>query len=159
MAIKISQGLRDAMLVTGSFKATMDGGYLHIFGGTPPTSPNDDVNANATLLATIYSDGGTANAGLNFAAATSGPGIVPKASGETWDNSEDGNIASGTATFYVFTADGEANGASLGASTSAARFMGSVAQAAADLNLTDPALSAGVPLTINSFAVALPENC
>lgn len=157
MAIKMSTGLRNQLLDANPFKTIFENGYLHIFGGTVPASPNDNINSGTTLLATIYSDGGTADAGLEFEASASG-GVLEKASGETWDNNDAGNIASGTATFYVFTASGESDGTSLGASTSAARFMGTIATSGADLNLSTTSLTSGNTQTINAFSVSIPES-
>lgn len=156
MALKISTGLRDALLDTGSLKATLDGGYIHIYSGTAPATPNDAISG--TLLATIYSDGGAATAGLNFEASASS-GVIQKASGETWDNSTAGNIATGTATHYLHVASAESDGTAIGASTTAPRILGTVALAGGDMDLANTSLTLGQVQSINFYSIALPETC
>ena len=156
MALRISTGLRDALLDTGSLKTTLDGGFIHIYSGTPPATPDDAITG--TLLATIYSDGGAGPTGLNFAASAAS-GVIQKAAGETWDNSTAGNIASGTATHYLHVASAESDGTAIGASTTAPRILGSVALAGADMDLANTSLTAGQTQSINFYSIALPESC
>lgn len=157
---KWSTGLRNSVLDTGSLKAALADGYIHIYEGTMPSSADDqiDTSGSINLLATIYSDGGTADAGLEFGASASA-GSLSKAGGETWDNSDAGNIASGTAAFFVHVGSSEADGDTIAASTTAPRILGSVATIGADMNLSSTSLTSGQTLGIDNYAVALPEEC
>lgn len=156
MALKISTGLRNAMLSGGTLKATLDGGYIHIYSGTPPASPNDEITG--TLLATIYSDGGSADAGLNFDASAA-DGVLAKAPAETWDNSDTTNVATGTATHYLHVASAESDGTAIDASTTAERILGSVGTAGTDMVMGNTELTSGQVQSINFYSVALPETC
>jgi len=154
MALKISTGLRNAMLSGGTLKATLDGGFIHIYSGTAPASPNDAITG--TLLATIYSDGSTA--GLNFDISAA-DGVLAKAPAEVWDNNVETNVASGTATHYLHVASGESDGTAIGASTTAARILGTVGTAGTDMVMGNTTLTSGQVQAINFYSVALPETC
>lgn len=160
MAVKISTGLRNALLDTGSLKSELDGGFIHIYEGTAPASADDQVDTSGaiTLLATIYSDGGAASAGLNFD-TTATAGVLVKDPAETWDNSVETNVATGTAQFYVHVGSTESDGNAITASTTLPRVLGTVAQAGADLNLSSTSLTATEVQAINAYAVAIPEQC
>lgn len=145
---KFSKGLRNGMLDTGSLKSQLDLGFLKIYEGTPPDSPDDafDAKADETLLCTISVDGlGT---GLTFEALAV-DGVLSKEASETWKGT---NAATGTAQWYRFV--GAADDGL--ASTSQPRIQGSVGTAGADLNLSDVALVAAEEQVINHYAVVLP---
>lgn len=144
MSIKLSTGLRNAILATGSIKATFDAGSeIRIYGGTEPASANDSIGA-ATLLVTIKNG---AN-GITFA-ATAADGVLVKNAAETWSGT---NVATGTATFYRHVLAADANDAS----ATAPRYQGSVAAAGADMNLSSSSLVSGATQTLDYHAVALP---
>lgn len=140
--MKLSTGLRNALLSGGSLKATLDGGEIRIYSGTVPADA-DAAIGGATLLVTIKNGG----SGITFATASGG--VMQKAGGETWSGT---NAATGTASFYrhVLSAD---DGSS---STSAVRIQGTVAVAGADMNLTSVALSSGATQTLNFYSIAMP---
>jgi hypothetical protein len=157
---EMSTGLKDYLLGNGSLKAALADGYIHIYafdGENTIPGPDDAVSTSGdyTLLATIYSNGGTSieDGGLEFGTASGG--VLQKASGETWDNSDAGNIATGDAAFFVHVASGEADGNSIGASTTAERIVGSVGTAGADLNLDDTSLTSGQTQQITYYSVTV----
>lgn len=143
--MKISTGLRNAVLSTGSLKSALDGGEIRIYAGTEPASA-DDAIGGATLLVTIKNAG----AGINFDSAAAG-GVLEKAPAEVWNGV---NAASGTAVFYRHVL-----GADTGAlSTTAVRMQGNCAVAGADLNLTSVSLTSGATQTIDFYSVAFPAQ-
>lgn len=151
MAIKTSTGLRNKMLVTGSFKSLMDGGKILIYGGASsaviPVSADDSATGlGATLLSTITVGSGAT--GLTFATTAVG-GVVTKTTSETWSGN---NVATGTAQFYRLVSSTD-TGAS---STTDARVQGTISTAGADLNLSSVSLTNGSPQTIDFFSMALP---
>ena len=146
--MQISNGLRNHMLDSGSFRGALDGGVIRIYDGTPPASPNDAVPSGATLLCEVtVDDSGT---GLSFEADAS-QGSLLKAAGENWEGSVQ---TSGTATWFRFvpSADGGLE------STSALRFQGTVEQVGGDLNLSSTGLTSGAVQTIDYLSVALPAG-
>jgi hypothetical protein len=80
MAVQLSSGLRDHMLVTGSFKSALDGGVLRIYAGTVPATADADISGN-TLLCTISNN--AAGTGINFE-TTVAAGVLTKAAAEVW---------------------------------------------------------------------------
>lgn len=154
----MSTGLKDEILDTGSLKAALADGYIHIYkfnGSTDVPGPDDAVDtvSDYILLATIYSDGGAADAGLEFGSASSG--VLQKASGETWDNSSEQNLATGQAAFYVHVGSTESDGNALGASTTLPRIVGTVAAAGGDMNLSDTTLTEDEVQSITYYSVTI----
>lgn len=69
MAVRLSTGLRNAMLDTGSFKSAMNAFFIDAYTGSQPASA--DAAPGATLLRT-YSVGGDGSTGATWGAASSG---------------------------------------------------------------------------------------
>lgn len=145
MAFRVSTGLRNYMLATGSFKTAMDSGFLKLYSGSVPASADDSLGA-AVLLVTI-SLNSTAT-GITFE-TTAVSGVLSKKSSETWSGVV---AASGTASFFRFIAVGDTGVLS----TTEKRVQGSVGVAASELNLSSVALTSLAVQTINHFNVALP---
>ena len=145
--MKLSTGLRDYMMATGSFKAGMDGSYVKIYSGTAPASPDDAIPSGSTLLTTV-SVGGTAT-GVTFE-ATATAGLLVKAAGETWEGT---NLADGTATWFRLAPTADAGAAS----ATALRVQGSVGQAGADLNITNTSLTTNAVQSVDYFSILKPE--
>ena len=146
MALKLSTGLRNKMLDTGSFKATMDTCVLKLYGGTEPATADADCTAS-TLLCTIYNgnDGATT---LTFAASAAA-GEITKTTSETWAGT---NALSGTASFYRLElgADDQA------LSTTQVRVQGSIGTSGQELNLTSTVLTQNSIQNIDFYSIALP---
>lgn len=147
MAIKISTGLRDGLLDTGSLKSILEDGFIKIYGGTVPSTA-DAALGGATLLVTISDAGGVG--GLDFEAAAAS-GILAKASAQTWSGT---NAASGTATFYRFVTAAD-DGTE---STTQERIQGTVDIVGADLNLSSTSLTAAAEQTIDYYVLTLPAS-
>lgn len=145
MTAKFSTGLRNGMLNSTGFKEAFTTGELRIFGGSAPADA--DAAETGDLLVIVSKDG----AGDPLGFGTPADGVVSKASAETWLGTID---AGGTATHWRLV--NAADDGSL--STTLPRVQGTVAAAGADMNLTDPTLTASENQPINFFAVALPTN-
>lgn len=146
MTVKISTGLRNKMLDTGSFKSIFAASFIKIYAGTVPADA-DAAIGGATLLCTISIAG--AGTGVNMDTA-SVAGVLSKAPAEVWSGI---NGASGTATFYRHVAAGD-TGAS---STTEARTQGTVGTVGADFNMASTALVNGVSQPIDNYVVTLPS--
>lgn len=142
---KFSTGLRTGMLGSTGFMEAMNGGFLKIYGGTVPADA-DAALGSATLLCTVSVN--STGTGLSF--ATPAGGSISKAS-EIWSGV---NVATGTATFFRFVADGD-NGAS---STTAPRVQGTVsATGSGDMLLQSTAFVSSETFMLNHFSVDLPS--
>lgn len=142
MPIRMSTGLRNALLSGGSLKATFDAGSeIRIFSGAIPASADDGIGS-ATLLCTIRNGA----SGITFAPAAAA-GVLEKNPSETWSGT---NVASGVATFYRHVLTGDANSAS----SSAPRYQGTVATVGADMNLTSASLTSGATQTLDFHSVS-----
>lgn len=145
MSIKVSTGLRNAMLTDNPFRTVMNGGFMKIYAGTPPASA-DDTLGTATLLCTLSNNGGAT--GLTFEAAAVN-GVIGKAAAEVWKGV---NSAGGTATFYRLVLAGDTGAAS----TTDKRVQGSVAVAGGDINLSSVGLVQGADQKLDFYNLTLP---
>ena len=145
MALKVSTGLRDHMLASGSFKNAMDSGFLRLYSGTEPATADAAV-APAVLQCTI-SDAG-AGGGLTWEAVAVS-GVLSKPVSQAWQGAVS---PGGTVTFFRFVATGD-DGL---LSTSQRRIQGTIDIVGGDLNLSNTLLVNLSIQTINHFNVALP---
>lgn len=91
MAVKLSAALRNALLVTGSFKSQMDSSFLYLYDAANPATPEEAQTGS--VLVKI-----TAAAGAAFTwAATAADGVIAKNASETLESVI---TASGTATAF-----------------------------------------------------------
>lgn len=153
MALKFSQGLRDAILNAG-FKPTMDLGVLEVYSGTRPASADDSEGAATKLLritvgSAAYTTGTGVN-GLNF--ATADAGVISKAS-EVWSGV---GLADGTAAWFRFYAKAYDTGADSG--TTYCRIDGAVGTSGADLNLNSVTIVTSATTTIDQFDLTMAET-
>lgn len=137
-----STGMRDQLLVTGSFKSIFDAGFIKIYSGAVPANADATLGA-AVLLCTISNN--ATGTGLTFNPAASG-GVLTKTTGEVWS----GVVGtSGTASFYrlVTPTDSGLD------STTDARLQGAVGMAGSDINLTSVSLVAAAVQPLDYYAV------
>ena len=145
--LRYSQGLRNALMAVDSLRGLLTGCEIRIYEGAPPPSPNDSVGA-AVLLCTITLD--DTGGGLGFEAVATG-GTLTKSASEVWRGT---NVATGVATFFrIVVPQSDADGVSF----TAKRIQGTVGVAGADMNLSNPSLSAGGVQTIDNFYLTMPE--
>lgn len=143
MANKASTAVRNACAEAVASELT--GGFLDIYGGIVPPSPESSVGAATKLCRVSLNDSGT---GLSFEDNASN-GVIAKKISETWMGT---NLATGTATFFRFVQDGD-DGTE---DADAVRLQGTVGVIGADLNISDVALVSGAPQTVKYFFVASP---
>ncbi|NDY56778.1 hypothetical protein G3N56_08475 [Desulfovibrio sulfodismutans] len=152
MALRLSTGLRNKLLSTGSFKETLADGVIRIFPGVQPTTADDAEGATHLAQITLGSGtftAGQAASGLEF--GTAAGGILSKNTGEVWSGVA---ATSGTAGWFRFYA----NDLGTGASTDTARFDGSISTSGAQLNMSSTAITAGATTTIDSFTITFPAS-
>lgn len=143
--LRVSTGLRNAMLITDSLKANLDGGFIKLYAGAVPTDADADLGA-ATVLCTITKNGDGVT-GLTMAAAAVAGSLSKFA--ETWSGT---NATSGTASFWRFYKTGDTGTAS----TTDLRLQGLAATSGSELVLTNVVLTGGATTSIDYCAFALP---
>lgn len=145
MAIQFSSGLRDHLLISGSFKSALDGGVIRIYSGTMPATADAD-SSSLTVLCTISLD--ATGTGLTWGSTVTA-GILSKNTTEIWRGLI---VNTGTATFFRFMAISDTGAAS----TTAKRVQGTIGLVGADLNFSNVNLVAGNYRVIGSLNVTLP---
>ena len=145
MAIQFSSGLRDHLLISGSFKSALDGGVLRLYTGAIPATADAD-SSGLTVLCTISLD--ATGTGITWGSTVTA-GILSKNTAEIWR----GLIGTtGTATFFRFMAISDTGAAS----TTAKRVQGTMGLVGADINFSNVNLVAGNYRVIGSLNVTLP---
>jgi len=146
MALRLSNGLVTKLLGTGSLATIMNGGFIRVFSGAQPLTP-EGVETGA-LLAQISSTSGTV--GLQF--GTAGSGILPKAA-TVWSGTCGTSGIAGYFRFYdanVFTGVDNAG--------TSCRFDGDIGTITGTLLLSNTNLVVGAPIIIDVAQFTIPEN-
>jgi hypothetical protein len=151
MTIRLSTGLRNAMVGTTGLAAVFANGVIEIYSGAQPASA--DAAPTGTLLGVVTRDGGaftpgSPTNGLTWAAAANGS--VTKST----DNWQFIGLAAGTAGWYRL----KGNAVDAGAlSTTLPRLDGSIANSGGDMNLSNTSIAVGSPNTVDVFSLTLPS--
>lgn len=153
MTIKLSTGLRTALAGSTGFGSTFEKGVIHIYSGPQPITA--DAPVAGTLLGVVTGDAGpfafgSPTNGLQFDAAA--VGSVSKSAAQEWKFR---GLASGTAGWFRLMGN---TSDALGLSTTSPRLDGSVGTSGADLNLSNIAVTAGTPATIDVFSFGVPAQ-
>lgn len=148
MGFKISSGLRDHVLVTGSIRAGLNGGCIRIYSGTEPATSDAAIGVGNTLLCLVTVNGG--GTGCTFESAPVS-GTLSKTESEVWTGT---NLASGTPTFWRFSSLTDAEGSS----TTEKRIQGTIGTAGNVMNISDSTLTVGEPCPITYFNLTLPTE-
>lgn len=154
MAMKLSTGLRNALLGTGSFSSVMANCVIYIYSGTQPSDP--DAAASGTLLMMVTVGGGsfshgTTTNGLNW--ATPSAGVITKAT-ETWSGT---GLVTGTAGWFRCCANGTDSEPS-DADTVRKSFDGSCSTSGAQMNMTSTTITSGATITFDTGVFTLPAS-
>lgn len=154
--IRLSNALRTAIMVTGSVKSRLDGGFLFMFAGTQPASAEDA--AAGALLAAVSIDAAGAT-GLTLVAGDA-TGQAKKTAAEAWKAL---GLAAGTARWYRFqrldTNLATTQAAALAAAGGVVeRVDGSVGTSGADLIAASVAVALNAPITVDTYVLTLPAS-
>ena len=153
MTVKLSTGLRNAMVGALGFGATFEKGVIYIYSGPQPLTA--DAAVTGTLLGIVTKDGavftfGSPTNGLSFAAPSGG--TVAKQPGDNWRFT---GLTEGTAGWFRLMAN---TTDTLGISTTSARLDGSCGTSGADLNISNIAVVTGSPNTVDVFQFTIPAQ-
>jgi len=148
MTLKISTGLRNAMLDTESLRDALDLGFVKVYSGTEPSDADAAIGGGNTLLCTYSVSGGGTGLTLEAAAAS---GVITKETTETWQGA---CVASGTASFYRHVAPGDTGALS----TTEARIQGTCGLAGTGMVLSSLTFTLSATKTLPSYSIALPAS-
>ena len=151
--MKVSTGIRNHLLVTGTLKAALDGGVIRIYGATTSQAAADalipataDASiGTAVLLATISNNG--AGTGINLD-TTAASGVISKAAAEVWK----GTRAAGYPSFARFSALADTGAES----TVEKRLQMTVGVLGKEIIVSSSPWSAGDEQRIDQFYVGVP---
>lgn len=143
--MKRSTGLCNTMLLSQSFKQTMDGSIINMYSGTEPASADDALGSDAVLIVTYSLNGG--GSGVTFDTTAAARAIV-KNTGEVWSGTI---VASGTPTYFRMSPPADDGTAS----TVTARLQGTVALANADILVSSLTFTAGDERVMRYFTVSM----
>lgn len=133
----------------GSFSDLFRNGVMRIYPGTQPADADTTEGVTAlveiSLASATFAVGG--ENGINFGAAVAG--VLAKAADETWSGVATGTNTAGWFRFYD-------KNRTTGASTTAIRFDGSIAQSGAQLNMSNTSIVSAGTTTIDSVALTIP---
>lgn len=144
MTFRVSQGLRDFLLNTGSLRQALQNGSIRYYTGPEPASA--DSAATGTLLCVIDKDGAGAGFTLDSEVVN---GVIAKVPSDVLRGT---GLANGVAGYYRHVGAGDTGAAS----TTEPRLQGRIAQSGAEGNLTNTTIVAGATLNIDEYSVALP---
>jgi len=142
MALRLSTGLRNKMLDTGSVKTIFAAGSIEIYTGVQPADA--DQTPTGSLLVSID----MAGAGINFEVNATA-GTLEKLASEVWSANA---AATGTAGWYRLKAAADTDAVS----TTEARIDGTVGTFGADLAISSTAVVSGAPQTIDAYSITIP---
>lgn len=148
MAYQLSTGLRNAMLDTGSFKASFDNFTVRLYNGTPPADADAALSGN-TLLTEFFKDNdGSTRLTWN---ASANNGTIERNSAEAAGSTA---VATGTATFFRAVLTGDTGGLS----TTEKRIQGTVGTSGADLIIGSTSITTSDIDTLANFSLSLPAQ-
>lgn len=144
MAVKLSTGLKETILVTSPARTALTGIVIRVYSGVVPESADSALSGNTLLLEVSVGGAGT---GVTWESVTQ-DGALLKAASEVWTGT---TVADGVATFFraVMPSDTGA------ASSSAIRVQGTVGLIGTDMTLPNVSLVTGTVQNINAGAFSL----
>lgn len=150
--MKLSTGLDNYLLVTGSLKAALNLCYVKVYSGTVPADA-DAAIGSATLLHT-YSVSGGATGGTFDATPVSG--AIVKTAAESWTGT---SVGAAAATFarIVLAADSIA-GTDVNASTTAVRAQATIGTVGTDIIVANTTYTTSATRALNAFTIAVPKG-
>jgi len=145
MALALSTGFRDGILITNPVDSLLNQGEIRIFSGSAPADAN--TATTGTLLVTINSSTGS---GFHcYFQNTASSGTMSKR-GNTWDGVA---VATGTAGYFRYCANTSDDN---GATTTGVRLQGAVATSGSELNMSSTSITSGATTTIDTFDITMP---
>ena len=153
MTVRLSTKLRNQMAGTTGFGAAFAKGVIYIYSGPQPLTADSAISGTLLGIVTVNSGAftfGSPTNGLSFDAPVIG--TVSKAAAEIWSFV---GLVANTAGWFRLMGNASDN---LGNDSTflLPRLDGSIGVTGADLNLSNIAVTAGAPNTVDVFAFTIP---
>jgi hypothetical protein len=149
MTIRLSTGIRQAMVDSTGLKGALNNGIIEIYSGAQPASA--DAAPTGTLLVRVTKDSGafTPGSATNGLVYTAAAGVLSKSA----DNWSYVGIASGVAGYARF----KGNAADAGSvSTTAIRVDMAIGSAGVEFRMSNLNIEVGSPGTVSAFSLTMP---
>lgn len=105
--VQKSTALAKAEILTDSLKNLLDGGFIYIYSGAVPASPNSGVGA-AVLLCKLYRNHPTDTQGLVFDTDATN-GVMKRPTGAVWSGTNETSGLPADASFWRFSLGADTN--------------------------------------------------
>lgn len=148
MSLRLSDAARNRLLdggANGGIKLAFNLGFINIYSGSQPSSPN--TGATGTLLGTVTVNG-DGTTGLGFDAAVAG--VTSKAAAQTWKFT---GLNAGIAGWYRLFAVGDTVTAT---DATKPRIDGAIGTSGAELNLSNITIAVAQVNTVDAFTITMP---
>ncbi len=146
MTLKVSTGMRNKLLDTGSLKSVLNLSFIKIYSGPVPATADAALDGSCVLLCTVSNN--STGTGLTMATSAAS-GAIAKNGSEVWSGT---NAATGVASFYRHVAAGDTGVTS----TTEARLQGECGLSGAEMNMTSTTLTSAATHTIDYYVVSAP---
>jgi hypothetical protein len=150
MTIRLSTGMRNVCMGDGTNKGVggvLALGFISIYQGTQPASPDTGATGTVLGLVTLNGDGST---GLSWEVAAAG--VLSKDTDEVWQFT---GLANGVAGWFRCW---PAGGNPLSTSSTEARVDGLIATAGGDANMSNVNVVTGAVSTVDAFTLTMPAS-
>lgn len=150
MSLRLSDAARNKLLdggASGGIKGTFNLGFIAIFSGSQPASPN--TGATGTLLGTVTVNGDGVT-GLGFDASVAG--VIAKAAAQVWKFT---GLAAGIAGWYRLYAVGDTV---TNTDATKPRVDGAIGTSGAELNLSNVQIAVAQVNTVDAFTITMPAQ-
>ena len=152
MGVRVSTGLRNALLGSQGLQDILLNGVIRVFPGSQPASADDAEGTSHLLEITVssgaFTPGSPAN-GLQLDEPVGG--ALAKLASQSWSGV---GVLAGTAGWFRFYA----NDRTTGASTTAARIDGICGVNSGQLQMASTAIGLNATTTVDSFVVTMPAS-
>lgn len=154
--IRKSTALAKAQILTGGLKDLLDGGFIYIYAGTEPDSPDDGVGS-AVLLAKLFSNHPTDTIGLIWD-TNADNGIMKKPVGATWSCTAETTGLPADASFWRWSMGADDNSGAADPDTGY-RLQGRCGtDASASILLPNLTFTPGMSFSLDAFNYVVPAG-
>lgn len=151
--LKRSTALANAVMVTGSLRSLITGGFLYFFSGPVPDTADEAIDGAAALVGKV-TESGDGTTGLTFESVATN-GVLVKETTEQWKTTY---VATDDITFFRFGV-GADDCEGVAHATTGHRLQGTVGEDMSfDCMLTNASAVTGEELVLDAFQIQFPPG-